>query len=113
MLYFYFLLNIQNVKAVDCYSCGGGGAQSCPTFCDHVDHTPLSMGSPRQEYWSVLPFPTPEDLPNPNIELASLMSLAWQVDSLPLWTIIKKFKKHCVGQTKHINKPKLIFMVLV
>ena len=50
MVYFYFLLNIQNVKTVDCYSCGGGGAQSCPTFCDLVDHTLLSMGSPRQEY---------------------------------------------------------------
>ena len=24
---------------------------------------PLSLGSPRQEYWSGLPFPSPEDLP--------------------------------------------------
>ena len=32
---------------------------------------PLSMGSPRQEYWSGLPFPTPGDLPNPGIEPAS------------------------------------------
>ena len=29
---------------------------------------PLSMGSPRQEYWSGVPFPSPEDLPNPGIE---------------------------------------------
>ena len=29
---------------------------------------PLSMGFPRQEYWSGLPFPSPEDLPNPEIE---------------------------------------------
>ena len=29
---------------------------------------PLSMGFPRQEYWSGLPFPTPEDLPDPAIE---------------------------------------------
>ena len=28
---------------------------------------PLSMGFPRQEYWSGLPFP-PEDLPNPGIK---------------------------------------------
>ena len=27
-----------------------------------------SMGFSRQEYWSVLPFPSPEDLPNPGIE---------------------------------------------
>ena len=29
---------------------------------------PLSMGSPRQEYWSGLPFPSPGDLPNPGVE---------------------------------------------
>ena len=37
---------------------------------------PLSMGFPRQEYWSCLPFPSPGDLPNPGIELTSLMSSA-------------------------------------
>ena len=31
----------------------------------------LSMGFPRQERWSSLPFPTPGDLPNPGIETAS------------------------------------------
>ena len=36
----------------------------------------LSMGFPRQEYWSGLPFPSPEDLLNPGIEPASLTSLA-------------------------------------
>ena len=29
---------------------------------------PLSMGFSRQEYWSGLPFPTPGDLPDPEIE---------------------------------------------
>ena len=29
---------------------------------------PLTMGFPRQEYWSGLPFPYPGDLPNPGIE---------------------------------------------
>jgi len=29
------------------------------------------MGFPRQEYWSGLPFPPPEDLPDPGIKLAS------------------------------------------
>ena len=32
---------------------------------------PPSMGFSRQEYWSGLPFPSPEDLPDPGIELAS------------------------------------------
>ena len=32
---------------------------------------PLSMGFPRQEYWSGLPFPPPGDLPNLGIEPSS------------------------------------------
>ena len=39
---------------------------------------PLSMGCPRQEYWSGLPFPSPGDLPNPGVEPTSL---ALQADS--------------------------------
>ena len=41
---------------------------------------PLSMGFPRQEYQSELPFPSPRDLPNPGIEPVS----PWQEDSLSL-----------------------------
>ena len=33
---------------------------------------PLSVGFPRQEYWSRLLFPPPGDLPEPGIELLSL-----------------------------------------
>ena len=33
---------------------------------------PLSMGFPRQEYWSELPSPSPGDLPDPGIELVCL-----------------------------------------
>ena len=32
---------------------------------------PLSMGFSRQEYWSGLPSPPPEDLPNPGIKPVS------------------------------------------
>ena len=32
---------------------------------------PLSMGFPRQGCWDKLPYPTPGDLPNPGIDLAS------------------------------------------
>ena len=32
---------------------------------------PLSVGFPRQEYWSGLPFPSPEDLPDLEIKLLS------------------------------------------
>ena len=45
---------------------------------------PLSMGFPRQEYWSGLPFASPGDLPNTGIKLLSLMSPALAGGSLPL-----------------------------
>ena len=44
---------------------------------------PLPMGFSRQEYWSGLPCPLPEDLPEPGIEPVSLMSLALAGKSLP------------------------------
>ena len=37
---------------------------------------PLSMGFPRQEYWSGLPCPPPWDLPDPGAEPPSLVSPA-------------------------------------
>ena len=37
---------------------------------------PLFMEFSRQEYWSGLPFPTPQDIPDPGIEPESLASPA-------------------------------------
>ena len=46
---------------------------------------PLSRGFSRQEYWSGLPCPHPEDLRDPGINPTSLMSLLyWQAGSLSL-----------------------------
>ena len=55
---------------------------------------PLSVGFPRQEYWSALPFSTPGYLPNPRIEPASPVSwvgrrilchcTTWEVPRNPL-----------------------------
>ena len=44
--------------------------------------TPQSMGFSRQGYWSVLPFPSPEDLLDPGIEPSSPAPPALQADSL-------------------------------
>ena len=41
---------------------------------------PLCMGFSREAYWSGQPFPSPEDLPNPEIKPRSP---ALQADSLP------------------------------
>ena len=48
-------------------------AQSCLIFATRwtvARQVPLSMGFPRQGYWSGLPFPSPEDLPDPGMEPA-------------------------------------------
>ena len=44
-------------------------SSAIPWTVAHQAH--LSLGFPKQEYWSGLPFPSPEDLPNPGIETAS------------------------------------------
>ena len=58
--------------------------KSCPTLSDPWTVTcqaPLSIGFPRQEYWSGLLFPSSGALPGPGL---SSCLLHWQVDSLPL-----------------------------
>ena len=54
---------------------------SFATPCTVARQAPLSMGFPREEYWSGLPFPSPGDLPNPGIKPKSPVL---QADSLPL-----------------------------
>ena len=44
--------------------------------CTVTHQTPLYMEFSRQEYWSGLPFPTPGDLPDPEMEIPSLVSPA-------------------------------------
>ena len=46
-------------------------ADSFATPWTVTHQAPLSMGFPRQENWSELSFPSPGDLPNPRIKLAS------------------------------------------
>ena len=61
---------------LSCFSC----VQLFATIWTIACQAPLTNGFSRQEYSSVLPFPPPEDLPNPGIKPASLA----QVGSLPL-----------------------------
>ena len=49
-----------------------------------ASQAPLSLGFSSREYCSGLPFPPPEDLPNPGIKPTSLASLALAADSSPL-----------------------------
>ena len=46
-------------------------SNSFGTLCTVAHQDPLSLGFPRQEYWSRMQFPTPGDLPDPGIKLTS------------------------------------------
>jgi len=63
---------------MSCYCCLV--TKSCPILFKPTDCTahqaPLSMGFPRQEYWSGFPFLFAGELPDPGIKLASRTSLA-------------------------------------
>ena len=56
-------------------------SDSFATPWTRAQQAPLSLESPRQEYWSGLPLLSPGDIPDPRIEPTSP---AWQADSLPL-----------------------------
>ena len=56
-------------------------SDSFVTLWTMARQAPLSMAFPRQEYWSGLPFPSPENLSHPGTEP---MSPALQADSLLL-----------------------------
>ena len=66
-----------------CLLCCFSGFQLFVTLRIRIRQAPLSIGFSRQEYWSGLPFPSPGNLQDPRIELASPVSPALQVDSLP------------------------------
>ena len=52
-------------------------AQTCSMVCESMDYSPPGFsvhGILRQEYWSVLPFPSPGYLPDPGMEPMSPLS---------------------------------------
>ena len=60
------------------------GARLFVTLWTAARQAPFSMGFSRQEYWSGLSCPPPEDLPHPQIKPMSPAAPALQVDSLLL-----------------------------
>ena len=75
-----------------CYtSARCSAAQSCLTICNFMNGSPPGSsvhGITQQEHCSGLPFPSPEDLPDPGIEPASSMAPALTGGFLPTHSII-------------------------
>ena len=65
---------------------------------------PLSMGFPRQEYWSGLLFSSSRDLPNPGIEPGSPALLADSLLSEPPGKALSSSSCHLI--TSHVSHPK-------
>ena len=71
----------------------------CALNCDQLFVTlwtkalqaPLSMEFSRQEYWSGLPFPSPGDLPNPEIKPISLEPTALAGEFFFHWATWKAY----------------------
>ena len=59
----------------------------CATLWTVANQVPLAMDFSRQEYWSVLPFPSPGDLPDPGIEPGSPASQVNILQSEPPGTL--------------------------
>ena len=68
-----------------------------------------SMGFPRQEYWSGLPFPSPGGLPNPGIESRSPALQADALPSAPPWKLTigyTHYLKERIHILNHMQKKK-------
>ena len=70
----------KNMAVLSCFS----GDRLFVTPWTIARQAPLSTGFSRQEYWSVLPCPSPGDIPDWGIETVSPGAPALQADSLPL-----------------------------
>ena len=71
--------NVHRAWELSCFR----GVQLFVTPWTVASQAPLLMEFSRQEYWSGLPFFTPEDLSDPGSNLYLLPLLHWQVGSLP------------------------------
>ena len=101
-------LNHWTARKVPYCCCSCSVAQSCLTLCNPVDcsrQAQLSMGFPRQEYWSGLPFPPAGDLPNPGNQPTS-SALAGRFHTtepprkprkVPGHVLLQNFWSLCVG----------------
>ena len=93
-------------KITHCKAVGGSlVAQLCLTLATLwtvARPAPLSMGFPRQECWSGLPYPPPGDLPDPGVEPGSP---ALQAVSLPTDLPGKPVKR--LHSNKNYKKKKL------
>ena len=79
-------------RIVPFYACCCLGGKSFVTPWTIARQAPLSMGFPRQEYWSGLPFASPGNLLHPGIEsvfpILQLVSLSLSYQGNPFMPVV-------------------------
>ena len=97
--------------------------QSCPILCDPMDCSlqASSVEFSRQEYWSRLPFPSPEDLPNPGIYLPQVSFIAgrfftiWTTKEAPHGSypipMSPHFRAPCLCSSRHLSQSVMILFI--
>ena len=89
----------------------------CPTLATPwtvACQAPLSMGFSRQEYWRGLPFPSPGNLPDPEIgPTVPASSPALQADSLPLGPLGKHIYVLWLSPKSFGDKCRINFKALI
>ena len=87
---------------------------SCLTVYNPMDCSPpgaLSVRFPRQEYWSVLPCPPPEDLHTPGIKRTSLISPALAGEFFTnsnTWEVLLGIIANCISWRECCENPQFI-----
>ena len=72
---------------------------------------PWSVRFPRQEYWSALPCPPPEDLPTPGIKRTSLISPALAGEFFTnsnTWEVLLGIIANCISWRECCENPQFI-----
>ena len=99
MFLFLWTKNIFPCRDKNCFCCLV--TKLCQTLVIPwtMSQAPLSMGFPRQEYWSELPFPSLGDLPNPGLNFC-LLHCRW---ILYCWATVKIIEPYMKISNCHIE----------
>ena len=94
---YVYMCVYMNTHTHKIYDGGSLVTKSCPTLMTPwtiAHQSSLSMGFPRKEYWSGLPFPSPGDLPSTRIKPRSpvlqAVSFCWATGEVCMYIVIVK-----------------------
>ena len=102
------VLSMLSESSCCCCSCSCCSVtKSCSTLCEPMDCSmPGSMGSSRQEYWRVLPFPSSGDFPGPVFCISSRFFLPLSHQGSPVLLSSQLFLNPCAAHLSVLDGAK-------